>query len=160
MRTSATGRSEAKRAGQAGFTLVEILVALAIVAILAGGVALTLPDPARTAQQATAQALHAQAASAARHARSEAQPWAWQVDADGGRLLVAADGRWQAAGKPVSSSGLAVGGPEIDGVRRPPGSAIVFAAVPPIFAVDLQGDGRRWRVAGQPNGRVTLEQLQ
>lgn len=156
MRTSATGRCEA---GQAGFTLVEILVALAIVAILAGGVALTLPDPARTAQLATAQALHAQAASAARHARSEAQPWAWQVDADGGRLLVEEDGRWQAVGERVGSAGLEVGGPEIDGVRRAPGTPVVFAAVPPIFAVDLAAAGRRWRIAGQPNGRVTLEKL-
>lgn len=156
MRTSATGRCEA---GQAGFTLVEILVALAIVAILAGGVALTLPDPARAAQLATVQTLHAQAAHAARRARSEARPWAWQVDADGGRLLVEEDGRWQAVGERVGSTGLGIGGPEIDGVRRPPGTAIVFAAVPPIFAIDLAAADRRWRIAGQPNGRVTLEQL-
>lgn len=156
MRTSATGRCET---GQAGFTLVEILVALAIVAILAGGVALTLPDPARAAQQAAAQALHAQAASAARRARSEARPWAWQVDADGGRLLVEEAGRWQAVGQRVGSGGLEVGGPEIDGVRQQPETPIVFTTVPPIFAIDLAADGRRWRIAGQPNGRVTLEQL-
>ena len=45
-RTSATGRADAQRArSRAGFTLVELLMVVAIIGLAAGAVVLSMPDP-------------------------------------------------------------------------------------------------------------------
>lgn len=161
MRTSATGRCE-RRAG--GFTLIELLVVLAILGVLAGGVALTLPDPADGERRAVLRAWQAQAETAALRAAAEARPWAWEAGPEAARLLVDGGGRWRPApdrlGLPRPlPPGWRVAGLEIDGQPRPPGSRIVFGGVPPLFVLNLAGDDRRWRIAGLPSGRVTLEEV-
>lgn len=161
MRISATGRC---RRRDGGFTLIELLVALAILGVLAGGVALALPDPADGERRATLRAWQAQAETAARRAAAEARPWAWETGPETARLLVDGGGRWRPA--PVDAGparplppGLRVAGLEIDGQPRPPGSRIVFGGVPPLFVLNLAGESGRWRIAGLPSGRVTLEEV-
>ncbi|MCA1938098.1 MAG: type II secretion system GspH family protein [Dechloromonas sp.] len=160
MRISATG--PCKR--HSGFTLIEILVTLAIIAIVAGGIALTLPEPHEAERRSLLQAWQMQAATAARRARAEARPWAWEISKDGARLLIGDDERWQAvrgdAGRvlplppDLRVDRVDIEGQIQDGVRR-----IVFAAIPPLFVVELAGAGQRWQIAGRANGGIVLERL-
>lgn len=160
MRTSATGRCKPV----SGFTLIELLVALAVIGIVAGSVALTLPDPRIAERRAALQAWQAQAATAARRAQAEARPWAWEVSHEGARLLVDDDGRWRnAAGvdgrRLPLPSGLRLGQVDIDGQTHGGVRRIVFAAIPPLFSVELLDAGQGWRIAGQASGRIVLEAM-
>lgn len=147
-----------------GFTLLEVLVALAILAVLLSSVTLVLPDPVHQQQRESLRAWQRQAESAARWAESEARPWAWQIGPRSARLLQYDAGRWQpaAAGRGdwlALGGGLELTALEIDGQRREPGSLVVYSGVPPLYALHLSDGQRRWLLSGLPSGRVSLEAL-
>lgn len=178
MRTSATGRCDRptvfcgrprSTARNCGFTLIEILVALVIVGVLAGGIALAMPDPAAAERSAALRDWHRQADLAARRALAGARPWAWEIGQAPGnltaaRLLVDENGQWRpAAGadghwRPLPA-GLRLSTLDIEGQTGMTGGRIVFAAIPPLFAVDLDDGGKRWRIAGRPSGAIAMERL-
>lgn len=158
MRTSATGPCRR----QAGFTLIEVLVALSILGILAGGVLLSLPDSERATRQAVVQAWRDQAAHAARRARAEARPWAWEIGPAGARVLVSNGAGWRPAdGEPGRlrplPPGLRLDNIEDETQARGQRGRIVFNRIPPLFAVDIGDGGQGWRIAGLASGQVVLE---
>lgn len=111
MRTSAPGSSRGP-----GFTLLELLVVVAIIAIATAGVTLVLRDPAETALERDAQRLSALLEAARAQSRTSGVPARW-VAVDGGfRFEGVARGsmpdRWLSADTAVSSASVLRLGPE------------------------------------------------
>jgi general secretion pathway protein H len=84
MPTSGRGSSAGRR--RAGFTLIEVMVVLTIVAIGAGLIALTIRDPAETRLESEGARLVALLESARTEARSAGLNAVWVPDAEGGRF--------------------------------------------------------------------------
>ena len=82
MPTSAAG-SRSLQPGAAGFTLLEILIVLVIVAIAASAVMLALPDSQRTLLERDAQRLTAMLEAARADARTLGVAATWRGDAQG-----------------------------------------------------------------------------
>lgn len=171
MPTLATGRFDApRRAG--GFTLIELLTTLAIVAILGVGVALGVRShPAHDAQRA-AEGWLWQARWAAEHAIREAAVYAWEIDGTAARLWrrddTLPDNPWlPVEGKPGRvplSDALRVAMLTVEGQAQKVGAGetarIVFAGSrAPIFDLHLSGPAGRWRLNGDPLGRIELQQV-
>lgn len=88
----------------AGFTLVEILLVMAIIGMIAGSVALTLPSssPSQRSPQDLAVTLKEQLQYAREHAMVRQQPLGLHADDEGYRFLRWYDGQWQ----PLTVRGL------------------------------------------------------
>jgi len=92
MRTSAPGSERAGRARQAGFTLVELLIVVALIAIASGVVSLAMRDPAATRLEQEGARLAALLESARAEARASGlavywEPRGTQADAPGFRFV-------------------------------------------------------------------------
>jgi general secretion pathway protein H len=84
MRTSAPGnRSALPGLSPAGFTLLELLVVVAIIAVAAAGVSFALRDQAGVPLERDAQRLAALLESARARSRLSGQPIRWVADAEG-----------------------------------------------------------------------------
>lgn len=149
------------RRRNAGFTLIEILVAMVIVGVLATSVVLTLPDSGLSQRRASVRGWQALAETLALRAEAQAQAYAWEISEREAKLWVLEGGQWQAplpseSNTAILAEGLAVDYLESEGQRLPLGSRIVFAGTPPLFSVRISGQGRSWLLDGQPNGNITL----
>jgi general secretion pathway protein H len=155
MPTSATG---AERGGEAGFTLVEVLVALVVMALLTGAVLMTLPgEGPRLAAEAE------RLAARLDHARDEALTGARPVEValtDAGYALRAQrKGRWEPLDdgvlEPVAwPEGLTASVESADGrsaVRFDPTGAAEAAVI------TLSSGERRTRVTVDPQGEVRID---
>lgn len=108
MRTSATGRAERRpalrrRSAQQGFTLVELLVVLTIVALMSAAVILAVPDP-QGPLAAEAERFAARAKAAQERAIMDNRSFALRLTANGYTFERRQGRQWQAlADKPFAS---------------------------------------------------------
>ncbi|RIX46726.1 MAG: type II secretion system protein [Rhodocyclales bacterium GT-UBC] len=172
MPTSATGRSEspARTTRASGFTLLELLVVMAILGLLAVSVNLTLPDPQRQAESEAAAAGRRLVELAARLADGRASPVAVALDDGHLSLQEQRAGAWlplTAAPQGASRAplalpdGLRISGLEIDGLRLAPGGPdnrrlVFLPGQPPLFRLSLSGRHRSWQIDGLANGQIEL----
>lgn len=168
MPISATGNKRPCGA-EAGFTLLEILVALVIVGILAGAVVVTLPDQAQAEQRQAVEQLAAQAAWAGLLARSNGRDHAWGIEGGRGKIwqeLPGSEGGggWLPVGsgshaQPFLPEGLTLQALEVEGMAVPVSGRVVFSTQPTLFVLYLRGEGRQWLLEGEPSGLVSVREL-
>lgn len=83
MPTSAPGNPEAPHLRQRGFTLLELLVVLSVVAVATAGVSMALPNPAATQLEREAQRLSALLEAARAQARTTGVAVRWRAEPGG-----------------------------------------------------------------------------
>ncbi len=116
MRTSAAGSEAARRRPARGFTMIELLVVVAIIAIGSAGVVFAIRDSAATQLEREALRLAALLEAARAQSRASGQPVRWQpVDGsfrfEGGAAGSLPQG-WLSAGVQVQGTPVLVLGPE------------------------------------------------
>lgn len=151
-----------------GFTLVEVLVVVAMISIMLAAVRLTLPDTRLQAQQLCLTQLQQQADKAMNSSLYRGRPYAWEVGETALRILQRdnQDGTtWVSAGTAGDQESvvtlkedLVIKQLSINGKVEPLGTLVVFSGgLSPPFEILLAADGRQWQLSGDPAGRIRLE---
>lgn len=166
MPTSATGRSIAECARRpprcgpaAGFTLVEMLVALVIVAVLAGFVMFAVPDASR-GFRFEADRLARLMSLAKEEAVLRAAPLRLEADLNHYRFLVWRDRRWQPIEDDPALRERAWAAPTQLSVQRPDGLAVIEFGREQVdvpFRVGLSRQGLQASIVANGLGAYTLE---
>lgn len=118
-RAAASGGGTERVAAQGGFTLLELLVVISIIALATAGVSIAMRDSGQTLVEREAARLAALLESARAQSRAGGMPVRWRADAGGFRFeglppsaLAAMPGQWLDAGTTVRAPTLLVLGPE------------------------------------------------
>ncbi|MCS6627075.1 GspH/FimT family pseudopilin [Roseibacterium beibuensis] len=152
--TSATGRPE-RRARRAGFTLVELLMTVAIIGLAAGTVVMSVPDP-RPSVAEDAERFAARLSRAGEEAVLTNRPVAVEATAAGYGFSVFDGADWS----PLTDGPF---GPEAwsDGITVAPAEPVRVVFDPTGVAepatVTLSRDGKAARVAVDGAGEVTID---
>ena len=157
-----------RAARRAGFTLIEVLVVLAIMAVVAAAVVvMALPGDAEAAR-AEAQRLAALLESAMREARASGHAIAWSAERHGYAFWYRGeDGDWALYPQhSVYRSRTLAGRSELTAVRvdgrdLAPGERVVFSphGLRSELAVTLAGAGEQFTIYGDVIGRVSLARV-
>ena len=157
MPTLAAGNLKPRRAGR-GFTLLELLVVVAIVAVASAGVALTLRDSTASNLERDAQRLAAMLESGRARSRMQGTPVVWHASADGfvldGLNPPMSPQRWLSADTAVGAvlRNLGPGAPNPAAANRldlgpepilEPQAVVLFARDKPEVRLQLATDGLR-----------------
>lgn len=152
--TSATGRPD-RRARRAGFTLVELLMTVAIIGLAAGAVVLSVPDP-RPSVAEDAERFAARLSRAREEAVLTNRPVAVETTASGYAFSGFDGAEWS----PLTDGPF---GPEAwsDGLTVSPAEPLRVVFDPTGVAepanVTLSRDGRAARIAVDGAGEVTID---
>ncbi len=154
----------ASRAGrQRGFTLIEVLVVLAIIAVAGAAVILALPPPRAEVERA-ADRLTGVLAEAARHSVIKGRPVAVEIDAAGYQVLEGSRLGWRPSPQfqevswpsGVSASVAAEGDYFVAVEHRTLRFEPFGSATPAIISVS-DADGDRRRITIDADGRIALK---
>ncbi len=150
-----------------GFTLIEILVVLALVGIVAGLVVVRLDDDGQRATRHAAEQLSVALEAARDEAIYSGRELAFSSDGEAWQFWVADSGRrsWQALTdgellRPRRFAGeVRIAAQRVSGRDRPLGERLVFAAdgLSEPFALLLQGGASQLRLSYDAMGRVSVE---
>ena len=148
------------RSRHRGFTLIEVLIVLAIVSLVAAGVSLTVESLRQQDTTRELQRLRLVLEATAERARTHGQPLAFELLADGYRFSrLDTDGRWYPLEEGiVFAERVLPAGMAWASLRGERGNMqrIVVSQRAPRFTLDIDVDGTRVRITGNPAGAVTL----
>ncbi len=152
-----------KRAGP-GFTLIEVLIVLAIVSLVAAGITLSVESLRQQDTGREVERLRLVLEATAERARVRGQPVAFELLSDGYRFSrLDTDGRWHMLedGQLFSERSFPAGMNWV-GLKNDRGDRqrLVFSQRAPRFVLDIDIDGMRVRLTGNPTGAVTLGEPQ
>ena len=155
---------------QRGFTLIEILVVCAIMAILLGLAAVRLDFSAASRLNSAAEALSRQLEAARDESMIRGQTLAFSSDGPGYQFWVSNADRneWFAlpANDAIASrqfpSGIVLSALSINGLSRPLGERIVFSisGLTEIFTLTLASDSSRVEILSDALGRMDIRHAQ
>ena len=165
MPTLATG-NKVTHSNYRGFTLVELLVAVAVMGLLSATVMLTLPSGGDRAR-VEAQRFLARVTTAAQDSILTGKPRGLAIDSQGYKFFWYREGQWQPADSRAELAAaewdddvIVTSHPSSnvgeEAVPAPP--SVVFSPTGLVtpFSVDISGSGRRYTVTGSSTGGLAM----
>jgi general secretion pathway protein H len=157
-----------RAARSAGFTLIEVLVVLAILAITAAAVTLLTPPGEAALARDEARRLAALLETAMREARASGRPIAWSAERE--RYVFwqrGEDGDWipyppHSVYRPRAlAERIELAGVQVDGREVAAGERVVFVphGLRGALGVTVSGAGTRYSIQGDVIGRVAFDRV-